>query len=361
LAKKLAFDKVLFTTIMLLLGLGLVMVYSASAAEARQQGASMNPFLVKQCVAALLGLAAMAALMHVDYRYLRRPAITYALLLGVLVLLVAVLFAPPRNDVHRWLFVGGLSVQPSELAKLALIAFLAYQIDRKPRAINRIEFLLPSALAIAAIVGLILVEPDLSSALLLAMAAGVLLILTGISWRYLLGSLLLIVPVFCVTVLAVPYRLARLLSFLYPDREPLQAGYQPAQSLIAVGSGGALGRGLGNSVQKLHFLPYPHSDYIYAILAEELGLVGSVAVLALFAVFCWRGVKAGIGARDDLGRYLAWGLTSMVALQALLHISVALAVFPSTGVPLPLMTYGGSCMVATLAACGVVLNVSQHG
>ena len=360
-AKKLAFDHVLFTALVLLVGLGLVMVYSASAAIAQESGDGANPFLVKQAVAAAIGLVLMAVVMHLDYQLLRRPAIVYTLLGGVVALLVGVLFAPALNQTHRWLFVAGISVQPSELAKLALVPFLAYQLDRKPERVSQADVLVPALGATAVMAGLVLLEPHLSAALLLVLVAGLMLFLAGLSWRWLAGAAALALPALAIAVWAAPYRRARLFAFLDPEKDPLGSGFQAMQSLIAVGSGGVLGRGLGHGVQKLYFLPYPHTDYIFSILAEELGLVGSLGVLALLGVLAWRGLRAGLRARDPLGRYLAWGFTGLLVVQSLLHCSVALSMLPSTGIPLPFMTYGGSALVSSLVAAGVVLNVSQHG
>ncbi|HVS03147.1 MAG TPA: putative lipid II flippase FtsW, partial [Thermoanaerobaculia bacterium] len=360
-AKKLAFDKLLFTAVMLLVGFGLVMVYSASAAIARESGAALNPFLVKQAAAAALGLALMALVMHLDYRALRRPAVIYGMLLAVLALLVAALFAPALNQTHRWVFVGGVSLQPSELAKLVLVAFLAYQIDRKADRVNQPELLIPALAVTGLLAGLVLLEPHLSAALVLGACCCLLLFLAGFSWRWMAIGAAVVAPVVAAAVWLVPYRRERFLTFLDPERDPLGSGFQVMQSLIAVGSGGVFGLGLGNGAQKLYFLPYPHTDFIFAIVAEELGLLGALLVLALFVVVGWRGVRAGLAAPDDFGRYLAWGLTGVLVLQALLHASVAVALIPSTGIPMPFMTYGGSALVAALVASGMILNVSQHG
>ena len=360
-AKKLAFDRILFTAIVLLVGLGLVMVYSASTPMARAQGHAANPLLVKQAAAAALGFLLMSIVMHVDYRRLRDARVVYTLALGVVVLLVAVLFGPELNSTRRWLFFAGLSIQPAELAKLALIPFLAWQIDRKSELINSSELLLPVAVVTGLFAGLIVLQPDLGTAVLLMATAATVLFLAGLSWRFLAVAFALALPLVWFLVISVPYRRARLFAFLDPERDPLGSGFQALQSLIAVGSGGALGLGAGESVQKLHFLPYPHSDFIFAILAEELGLLGSLVVVALFSVVLWRGIRAGWLAPDPFGRFLAWGFTVLIGIQAFLNISVAIALVPTKGIPLPFLSYGGSSMVISLVACGVLLNVSQHG
>ncbi|MBP7588251.1 MAG: FtsW/RodA/SpoVE family cell cycle protein, partial [Thermoanaerobaculia bacterium] len=258
-AKKLAYDRVLFTTVMLLVGLGLVMVYSASAAVARGRGAAVNPFLVRQAAAAVLGFVVMAVVMHIDYRKLRDRRVVYALVAGVLFLLVAVLFSPQLNATRRWFFIAGISVQPSELSKLALVPFLAFFIDRRKDAVNTREVLLPAAIVTGLLAGLILLQPDLGTAVLLALTAGTMLFLAGLSWRFVVAAAATALPVLYLLVISVPYRRARLFTFLEPERDPLGAGFQAMQSLIAVGSGGLFGLGPGNSLQKLYFLPHPES------------------------------------------------------------------------------------------------------
>jgi len=360
-AKKLAFDRILFTGVVLLVGLGLVMVYSASAPMARAQGQAVNPFLVRQFAAAALGFGAMFALMHVDYRRFKDRRLLYPLLAGAVTLLVVVLFGPELNATRRWLFVGGVSVQPSELAKLALVLFVAYHLDRKRDRINSRELLMPVAVATLVVAGLVVLEPDLGTAVMLAATAGMMLFLAGLSWRFLAVGGALVVPLGALLVYLEPYRRARLFAFLDPERDPLGSGFQALQSLIAIGSGGVVGLGPGNSVQKLYFLPYPHSDFIFAIIAEELGMIGAVVVVALFGLLLWRGARAGLHAPDPFGRSLAWGFTALICVQALLNISVAVALLPTKGIPLPFLSYGGSSMAVSLAACGLILNVSQHG
>ena len=360
-AKKLAFDKALFTLIVLLVGLGLVMVYSASAVVGGETRYGLNRVFVKQVLAVGLGSLVLLAVMHVDYRRYKHPAFVYGLLAVCLTLLVVVLFAPPINGTRRWILAGGLSFQPSELAKLTLVVYLAYLLARRAERERDRELLLPACFVTGLLVTLILLETDLGTAFVLIAASGLLLFLSGLRWRYFLAGAAALVPLIWVLIISVPYRRARLMTFLDPEADPLNTGYQAMQSLIAVGSGGIFGLGPGQSLQKLHFLPVPHSDFIFSILAEELGLLGAVGLLVLFALLVWRGVKAGLEAPDPFGRYLAWGLTGVIAVQAFIHASVAVALLPTTGIPLPLMSYGGTSMVVTLAGLGVLLNVSQHG
>ena len=357
-AKKLAFDKVLFTIVVLLMFFGLVMVYSASAAFSAGR---VNHFLVKQSVAAGLGLLLMVCLMHVDYRRLRSPAVIYTLLGGCFVLLVGVLFSPQLNGTRRWFFLGGISVQPSELAKLALIPFLAYQIDKKEERVNELSFLVPAGFFTALTAALILLEPDMGTAVLLGATFFLMIFLAGLSWRYILAALAVVPPLLLFLVMMEPYRRQRLFAFLDPEKDPLGSGFQALQSLIAVGSGGVFGLGPGKSVQKLFFLPHPESDFIFSIVAEELGMIGALAVVAAFSVLAWRGLRAGAKAPDAFGRYLGWGLTGVLVMQALINVSVSIALMPTKGIPLPFISYGGSSLVVTLCICGVLLNLSQHG
>ena len=362
-AKKLAYDRLLFTAVVVLVGLGLTMVYSASGPG--DTGVSRPPWLqsllVKQSLAAAAGFVAMWVMMHLDYRVLKRRRVVWSLLGGALFLLTIVLLAPERNSTNRWLVIGGFSIQPSEFAKLALVPFLAYQVARSAESERRRDYALPAILAGALLTALVFLGRDLGSALLLTVVTGTVLFLAGIPWTSLLTGSLIAVPAALAAVWFEPYRKERFLAFLSPEADPLGAGFQPLQSLIAVGSGGLFGLGLGKGLQKLHFLPYLHSDFVYSIVGEELGLLGASVVILLFGVLFWRGIVAGLRAPDEFGKYLAWGFSSMLAVQALVHISVALSLLPATGMTLPFVSYGGSSLVVCLMAAGVLLNVSQHG
>jgi cell division protein FtsW len=357
-AKKLAFDKVLFTIVVLLMFFGLVMVYSASSAFSES---GISHFLVKQSVAAGLGLLLMACLMHLDYRRLRSPAVIYTLLACCYLLLVGGNVSPQLSDTRRWFWMCGFSVKPSELAKLALIPFLAYQIDKKEERVNELSFLVPAGFFTALTAALILLEPDMGTAVLLGATFFLMIFLAGLSWRYILAATAVVPPLLLFLVLMEPYRRQRLFTFLDPEKDPLGSGFQALQSLIAVGSGGVFGLGPGKSVQKLFFLPHPESDFIFSIVAEELGMIGALAVVAALSVLAWRGLRAGAKAPDAFGRYLGWGLTGVLVMQALINVSVTIALLPTKGIPLPFISYGGSSLVVTLCICGVLLNISQHG
>jgi cell division protein FtsW len=303
----------------------------------------------------------MLVAMHMDYRRLREPVVIYTILGVVLVLLVGVLFTPALNNTRRWVFLAGVSIQPSELAKLALVPFVAYQIDRKADRVNSYSLLVPCAFMTATVAALVVLGRDLGTTVLLSMAPLAMVFLAGLSGRFLLLGGVMLGPLIALAITFEPYRFKRLTSFLHPELDHLGSGFQPLQSLIAVGSGGLFGLGPGNSLQKLYFLPSPHADFIFSIVAEELGFLGAVLVVALFAVLLWRGILAGLHAPDTFGRYLAWGLTVLLVGQALIHVSVTLSLVPTTGVPLPLISHGGSSLVTSLVACGLLLNVSQHG
>ncbi len=360
-AKKLAFDMVLFTAVVVLVALGLVMVESASTVVTDGHQNGFSRLFTKQILAVGLGLIAMLVVMHIDYRKLGKPMVFGLLVLAVVTLLIAVLFGPTVNGTRRWILLAGFSLQPSELAKFVGVIFMAVTIHRTAESERDRDLLFPALLVPGVFVALILLEADLGTAIVIAAITGLMLFLGGLRWRYVLpvaaGA-----PLFAYFLVQhVEYQKDRLTAFLHPENDPLGHAWQVKQSLIAIGSGGLWGLGPGESLQKLYFLPFPYSDFLYAIVGEELGFIGAVAVVLLFGVFAWRGIRAGTRAQDLLGRHLAWGITAVIVLQALLHVSVALSLAPTTGITLPLMSYGGSSMVVTLAACGVLLNVSQHG
>lgn len=360
-AKKLSSDSTLFAVTVALLGFGLVMVWSASSALAQEQHGNAYHFLIKQVLWACLGFTVMVAAMRLDYRRLRQPAVVYGAVLSTTLLLIAVLFLSPVNDVHRWLRLGELSFQPAELAKLSLILFLAYHLERRGDRVN--EFL-PSLFPVVLLVGwygfLIFIQPDLGSAATLVLVGCVMLYLAGVRLRYFAALTLLGLPLLYQAVMVAAYRRDRIEAFLNPWSDARGSGYQIIQSLIAVGTGGVAGLGLMEGRQKLFYLPYPYSDFIYAVIGEELGLLGAGAVVCAFLLFLWRGVRAASRAPDAFGTYLAAGLTLSIVLQALINMSVVLGLLPTKGIPLPFVSTGGSSLVLTLLAVGLVLNVSQH-
>jgi cell division protein FtsW len=360
-ARKLKSDKLLFTATLLLVCTSVVMVYSASAVMAMEKQHDPYLYLVKQGTWALIGLCLMPLIMRVDYRLYRQPAVIWAGLVVVVVALGAVLFGTPVNGANRWLGVGPLGVQPSELAKIVVIVFIAALLERRmDRIAETPAALIPIGVVLALVVGLILAEPDLGTAVSVLMIAAVMLFTAGISYRYVVGLLIVTPPAFYLLVMTSDYRRRRVLAFLDPWADPLGNGYQMVQSMIAVGTGGVFGRGLMGGVQKLFYLPEPHNDFIYSVIAEELGLVGATIILACFCVITWRGLRTATRAPDRFGAFLAIGLTAMVAFQAFFNISVALGMVPPKGIPLPFVSYGGSSLLINLLGMGMLLNVSQH-
>jgi cell division protein FtsW len=360
-ARKLQSDKWLFLATLALVCVSVVMVYSASAVVALERYQQPYYFVTRQVMWALTGLAVLSIVMRIDYRTYRNEQVVWAVLALVAVLLVAVLFARPIKGSRRWFGVGGFGIQPSELAKVAAVLFTAMVLDRRMARINELKYALsPIALIVGALGGLILLEPDFGTAAAMALVVGVMVVAAGLSYRYVLGLIALAVPVVYVVIVSAPYRLRRWLAFWCPECDPLGDGFHLLQSLIAVGSGGWLGRGLMGGVQKLFYLPEPHNDFIYAVIAEELGLLGASLVLLCFCVIAWRGLRASVTAPDRFGAFLALGITTMVVAQALLNISVVLGLAPTKGIPLPLVSSGGSSLLVNLAAIGVLLNISQH-
>ncbi len=360
-ARKLKSDKLLFTATLLLVCTSIVMVYSASAIVAMEDQNDPYLYLFKQATWALLGVALVPLMMRIDYRNYRQPAVIWAGLVIVLLALVAVLFGHPRNGATRWLGVGGLGVQPSELAKIVVIIFIAALLERRMDRIDEpVYALLPIGVVLAVVVGLILAEPDLGTSVSVVVIASVMVFAAGINYRYVAGVFLAALPALYFLLEFSDYRRRRILAFLHPWSDPLGDGFQMIQSMIAVGTGGIFGRGLMGGVQKLFYLPEPHNDFIYSVISEELGLVGASIVLACFCVITWRGLRTALRAPDRFGSFLALGLTTMVAFQAFFNISVVLGILPTKGIPLPFVSYGGSSLLINLLGMGILLNVSQH-
>jgi cell division protein FtsW len=360
-ARKLQSDKWLFLATLALVCASVVMVYSASALVALERFQQPYLFVTRQMMWAAVGVAMLTIVMRVDYRAYRNDRMIWLLLAVVGVMLVAVLFARPINGTRRWFGIGGFGIQPSELAKLAAILFTAMMLERRRTRINELQYsLLPIALIVGGIVGLILLEPDFGTAVSLLAVVAVMVFAAGISYRYLFGAALLALPALYVILMQADYRRRRLLTFMDPWADPLGDGFQIIQSLIAVGTGGVFGKGLMQGVQKLFYLPEPFTDFIYAVIAEETGLFGASLVLLCFCVIAWRGFRTAMRAPDSFGAFLALGITMMLVLQAFVNISVVTGLMPTKGIPLPLVSNGGSSMLINLLAIGVLLNISQH-
>jgi cell division protein FtsW len=358
-------DRQLFGVTLALCLIGAVMVFSASAMTAQDKFGSSYIFLLRQVVYIILGIAGMFAMMNFDYRQLRQPRIVFTGLALSLVMLVSVFFLDRSHATHRWFRLGPFSCQPSELAKFALIIFLAWFLESR-RAPGKIGIndlwgtIAPAFGTVLVLAALVVKEPDMGTAFMIVVIGFVMLYVAGLSYKYIGAALLAAIPTIYLLIVRVPYRAARFEAFLHPDRDPQGAGFQLLQSLIAVGSGGLSGVGLMESRQKLFFLPEAHTDFIYAIISEEFGFIGAVIVLTLFAVYGWRGFVAAMKAPDDFGKYLAMGITTMIVGQAMINLSVVIGLMPTKGIPLPFISYGGSSLFVALVATGVLLNISQH-
>ena len=361
-ARKLKSDRVLFFTTIVLTFSGLVMVYSASIMLTLQDGSQSGELLAKPLLFTVFGLAVMAATMRVNYHAYRLPTFIWTLLAFTIVALVMVLvFGPKINNTHRWLRLGRVSIQPSEFAKITIIIFAAAVLEQRMDRIKELRYALgPIAAVLAVVLPLIVFEPDYGTAVAVLAVVAVMVFAAGIPFRHLLLIAGVTLPLVAAVGLLAPYRVSRFLIFLHPELDPLGKGFHILQSLIAVGTGGVTGRGLGGSVQKLAYLPYPSSDFIYAVTAEELGLVGATLMLAGFGILTWRGLRVVSRAPDAFGSLLALGLTAMIAVQAFVNISVVLGMMPTKGIPLPFVSAGGSSLIVSLAGMGVLLNISQQ-
>jgi cell division protein FtsW len=374
-------DWILFAAVLGLVLFGLLIVYSASSIMARMDARYNSSwyFVVRQAGYAVVAVVVMMALKRTNYTKFQNPAVAFGAIGVALVLLFAVYFVDSAH--HRWLRLGGpVGVQPSELAKLALVIFLAFFVTWRARAINNARHtLVPAAMAVGFLIFAVVV-PDLGTAVVLGLTAMAVFFVAGLQWRYCFIVAALAFLGLVVSIFAEPYRLGRVLRFFDPNFQYISridphgwlrarsertlrtrdTNYQLEQSQIAVGAGGALGVGLMNGRQKLLYLPEAHTDFIYAVAGEEMGLIGTVGLLAGFLVILWRGLRTTLLIRSEFGRYLALGVTVVVVVQGFINMSVVLGLMPTKGIPLPLISYGGSSLVSTLALLGILMNVSEH-
>ncbi|HXM22177.1 MAG TPA: putative lipid II flippase FtsW [Terriglobales bacterium] len=360
-AKRVSVDSWLFTVTLLLIFIGLVMVFSASAVMAKERYGSGYFFLLRQLGWATGGILAMVLAMKVDYRRYKHPAVVFSLLGLTTLLLISVFFLDRAHHTHRWIHWGPLSFQPSEMAKPALILFLAFFLEGRTKSMKDWRnTVLPAAVPTLTFIALIVFQPDLGTAIACAAITGCILLVAGVDLRifgYAFAASLL--PLYFL-IFHVAYRRDRILAFLDPYSDPQGRGFHIIQSLIAVSTGGITGVGLMEGKQKLFYLPEPHTDFIFAVTAEELGLVGALVIVLLFAIVLWRGIRTALRTQDMFGRFLAVGITSMIVVQAFINISVVLGLMPTKGIPLPLVSYGGSSLLVTLACVGVLLNISKQ-
>jgi cell division protein FtsW len=360
-AKRISVDRVLFIVTLLLVFIGLVMVFSASAVMAKEKYHSGYFFLLRQMGWAIAGFIAMMLGMRIDYKRLKHPAVVFSMLGLTTLMLILVFFLDRSHNTHRWIHFAGFSFQPSELAKPVLILFLAFFLENRTKSMDDWRnTLIPAVIPTLVFVGLIVFQPDLGTSIACAAITGCILFVAGLRFRYLGYAILASLLPLYFLIFHVAYRRDRILAFLNPYSDPQGKGFHIIQSLIAVSTGGLTGVGLMEGKEKLFYLPEPHTDFIFSVLGEELGLVGCLIVVLLFATFLWRGIRTALHTQDMFGRFLAVGVTSMVVVQAFINISVVLGLMPTKGIPLPLISYGGSSLFITLACVGVLLNVSKQ-
>jgi cell division protein FtsW len=360
-ARTLKSDRMLFVLTLLLVGASVVMVYSASSVQAMNKFRIPYYFLSKQVVWAAVGFVAMFWAMRFDYHRYRNPTVIWSLIAVTTLLLLLVFFGPRINGTQRWLSFRLFSLQPSELAKLSVILFTAAVLERRMHRIGDIIYALaPVALLTLIFAGLVILEPDFGTAVSIVLIAVAMMYAAGLRYWHLATVALILTPIATMLVVLKAYRFKRILAFMDPEGTKLGDGFQLYQSLIAIGSGGALGRGLGGSIQKLFYLPEAHTDFIFSIIGEELGLIGTTVILAAFALIAWRGLRVSLLAPDRFGSLLALGVTMMIAVQALLNITVVTGLAPTKGLPLPFVSNGGSSLLINMIAMGVLLNVSQQ-
>ena len=342
--------------------LGVVMVFSSSSIMAVRDYNDSLYFLKRQSVFAVVGFAAMALLMRIDLNLLRKAA--WPVLVLCALLLIAVLVPGVGKKVSgaaRWLNVGGITFQPAEFVKVGLVMFLAHSLARKQDKVKSFRFgFLPYMLILAVLLGLLLAQPDMGSALTLAAVAVAMLLVAGTRLSYLASIGLIALPFLYFMVMGVDYRRRRILAFLNPWEDPSNSGFQIIQSWIAFGSGGAFGQGLGESKQKLFYLPEAHTDFIFSVVGEELGFIGVIVIAAMFMLLIMRGMRTALNAPNEFGCLLAFGITLLIGLQAFVNMAVVMGMVPTKGLALPFISYGGTSLVTTLAAVGLLLNVSRH-
>jgi len=351
-------DFVMFSVVMMLVVIGVIMVFSASA-YMLGQGPNHDRSFFKQLFAAFLGTLAMLFTLRFDYHKIKKY--TNFLLIISVILLIVVLFFKGTNVATRWIPLGPLNLQPSEIAKFVVVLYMAKSMDHKGEKIKELFYgVIPILLVSSFFAGVILLEKNLSIAAVIMIVTIIMLFAAGSK----MGHLFLLVPpiagVALFFTLTESYRLARLTGFLHPFDDRLGKGYQLVQSLLALGSGGILGVGLGQSRQKALYLPEPNTDFIFSVVGEELGLIGCVFIIVLFIVLIWRGIRTAINSKDTYGNLLAIGITSVIAVQVIINIAVVTGSMPVTGVPLPFISYGGSSLLFNMMAIGVLLNISRH-
>jgi len=355
-------DYTLLITILLLLSLGLIMVLSASSPTSLAESGTSYTYFIKQAIFAIAGLVAMGIISKINYR-VYKSFYKFVYVLSIILLALVLVIGTSSNGAKRWIYIGGQSFQPSEFVKLFMIIFYAGLLTKDREELPKFwKGLVKHILWIAPIAGLLLLEPHMSATLVISGICLVMMIVAGCKFSQLFMSGLIIgVPVIGVLIVKSSYRLKRVVTFLDPWQDKLGDGWQVIQSLYAIGSGGLFGLGLGQSKQKYLYLPEPQNDFIFSVLAEELGWAGCVFVIILFAILIWRGVLIAMKAPDMFGSLLAVGITSLIAIQVIINIAVVTSSMPATGMPLPFFSYGGTALFLLLCEMGILLNISRAG
>jgi cell division protein FtsW len=358
-ARRPSFDLPLLAVTVMLVVLGVFFVFSSSGFMARERYNQSFHFMVQQVLGAAAGLALIALLVSVKKSFFLRPGFVYGLLGLTLLLLLLCMAMPSVARTNRWVALFGVRFQPSELAKISLILFLATYVEAKKDSINELKTLAVPVAVLIIVIVLVLIEPDFGTAVLLAALAAMVLFLGGVKFRFLAAAGLVALALFGFYLVKADYRVRRIEGFFSADKDIQGTGYQVEQSKLAFGSGGLVGSGLGQSTQKLYFLPFAHTDFIFAILGEETGLLGTLFTLGLYLFFLWRGLRISLAAPGPSYKMIAAGVTLAIVAQALMNMSIVLGLGPAKGTPLPLLSYGRSSLICTLAAIGLLLHISQ--
>ena len=353
------YDITLLFSVLFLVGIGIVMVYSASSALALKNFSSDYYFLKRQAFFSLMGMLALVACGHIPLSVYR--SLAYPLLATALILLLLVPFSNlgvTAGGAKRWLSIMSVSFQPAEIARLAMVIYLAYSMSKKQENIKDFSIgFLPHIIVLSLFTGLIMLQPDFGSVVILGTITWILLFVGGVRLRYLFSFVLLILPIVYYVLLNADYRLRRITSFLDPWQYPTEDGYQIIHSLMAFGTGGVWGTGIGKGYQKLFYLPEPHTDFIFSVIGEELGLIGVLVIVGLYIIISWRGIAIARHARDTFGAYIAIGLTAAISMQVCINMGVTLGLLPTKGLTLPFLSYGGTSLLLNMASIGILMNI----
>jgi cell division protein FtsW len=349
-------------TVAVLVLVGIVMVFSSSAVYAMEKHNDSYYFLKRQAVWCLLGTGALFVTKNLDYHKLQRH--TYPIMLATFLLLLALMFPQISKEVggaRRWLTLGGFSFQPSELAKFTLVLFIAKSLVKRADKLRSFAYgYLPNLIILGFFFIPILFQPDFGTAMIICMVTFTMLFVAGLRKKFLFLSVLALIPFMATAIMSAEYRTRRIIAFLDPWKDPSDAGFQAIQSFYAFGRGGYWGTGLGASHQKLFYLPEAHTDFIFSVIGEELGFIGTIAIILLFSILIWRGFVTACRAKDPFGTHLATGLTLLIGFQAFINLGVAVGILPTKGLTLPLISMGGSSMLITMLSIGVLLNISEQ-